>query len=170
MMTDKELLELIDAVKDAPEFGGEPDGSRAARCWTRIATELGFENKTLSKTPPSFGIGAYLDFFTWRLGQSVLQPAAAFVSAFVLILGGWTASVNASHSVPGDVLYPVKLAGERMRLSLTDTPVERLTLQVEYAGRRAQEAAEIAHSTPGPKKETRLQKAVTNFKQQIASV
>src|SRR3989338_1223971 len=160
MMTDKELLELIDAVKDAPEFGGEPDGSRAARCWTRIATELGFENKTLSKTPPSFGIGAYLDFFTWRLGQSVLQPAAAFISAFVLILGGWTATVNAAHSVPGDVLYPVKLAGERMRLSFTNTAAQRVVLQAEYAGRRAQEAAEIALSDNSPQKETHLQKAV----------
>ena len=60
----------------------------------------------------------------------------------LLLTGGVTAA--SSSSLPGELLYPVKIASERTRLALTLSDIGKAKLEVTFAERRAKEIAELA--------------------------
>lgn len=71
-----------------------------------------------------------------RLGRALAPLAAAFL-ALALLLG---ASVEASaHALPGDTLYPLKLAVERVRYAAALSQEDRAALHLEFAERRLEE-------------------------------
>ena len=49
----------------------------------------------------------------------------------------------AQTSIPGDMLYGVKILGEQVHLKTTFTPAQKAELNVEYAGRRSGEIVEL---------------------------
>ncbi len=59
---------------------------------------------------------------------------------FSLSAGGIAASGN---SMPGELLYPVKIATEKARLTLTPSDVGKAGLHIAFAERRVQEIAEM---------------------------
>jgi hypothetical protein len=62
---------------------------------------------------------------------------ATVVAAVVLLAGGWMAVAATADSLPGDALYPVKLAAQRAELALTlDPDKHRLTADRFEAQRR----------------------------------
>ncbi|MFQ6058528.1 MAG: DUF5667 domain-containing protein [Anaerolineae bacterium] len=67
-----------------------------------------------------------------------LATLALVILLFVALGGG--AAVAAVNSLPGDPLYPVKLATERARLALTLDPGARTALQAQFAQERREEA------------------------------
>ncbi|NBS41710.1 hypothetical protein EBS80_03535, partial [bacterium] len=112
----------------------------------------------------------YYEYYSWKLSHVWLQPMSVAMSAFALIFGGWVTTVNASFdSVPGDVLYPVKLVTERVQITLATSGEQRAKLHAEFAGRRLDEINSITSSS-GSDKDTRVKAAVDGFKQEIASV
>lgn len=62
---------------------------------------------------------------TWRWGLAVLALA------LILFLGVRTVAATA-EALPGDLLYPVKIAGEQTRLLLSASPAQRLDLEQSY--------------------------------------
>jgi hypothetical protein len=68
--------------------------------------------------------------------MAALRLAAALVIAF-LALGGGVAA--AQSSLPGSSLYPIKRAGEDLRLSLTFRPEQRAALHMQLARTRLEE-------------------------------
>lgn len=82
----------------------------------------------------------------------VFNPKEVSMKAFVkvllalaLIFGATAGTVSASRgSVPGSVLYPVKLQYEDARLSLTQNPEAKALLAMAYAQERVEEAAQLA--------------------------
>ncbi len=164
-MTEQKLMQLLNRVKDAPELGGDPDGSRLRANWEFIASRIG----SASQPVRPYTFGDYLQYIAWRVHEISLQPLAAGVSIFAIIFGGWIATVNASFdSVPGDVLYPVKLATERVQLTFAANAGRRVRLHSEFAGRRLQEAASISSSNKEGK-DVRTKAAFADFKTQVAS-
>jgi len=102
--------------------------------------------------------------------QSVARPMAVGFTAVMLTLGGWVAAVNASsESVPGDTLYPVKMAAEKIHLTLTTSSEQRAKLQLEFAGRRLAEIKNVRASNRSGK-QVRVQSAVQQFRKEMASV
>jgi hypothetical protein len=67
----------------------------------------------------------------------------AMVFLLVLVAGSGTVAAS-SDSVPGDTLYSVKTATERVRLFFSGSDVARAKLEAEFAGRRVREMARIA--------------------------
>jgi len=65
---------------------------------------------------------------------------AALCAVVILTIG--TSFVSA-QSLPGDILYPVKLAGEQTRLLFTTNTDQRLILQERYDQTRADEVANV---------------------------
>jgi len=65
----------------------------------------------------------------------VLRPVMAVMAIFGLVFGGWTGTVSASfNSLPGDVLYSVKLATESMQTSVqSDVSKTKKEQKVEEA-------------------------------------
>lgn len=91
-------------------------------------------------------------FFPGKFAQQVLQPVAMFALLFVFITGGWIASAGATaNCLPGDICYGVKLATEKtqeMVLSVTGSGESQTQLQLEFAGRRADEFKKVVeHSS-----------------------
>jgi len=64
---------------------------------------------------------------------------------FVLVAGGSTAAA-ASNSLPGEILYPVKLATERVQFAFTFSEEGTARLHAKFAGRRAEELARLAEA------------------------
>jgi len=60
----------------------------------------------------------------------------------VLLLAG-SAVVTSAHTLPGDLLYPVKLAAEQMQVSLTLDPEIKKARQEAFDMRRLREANEV---------------------------
>lgn len=68
---------------------------------------------------------------------------AALAFLLVLLVGSFSTAVASAQALPGDLLYPVKLASEQTRLIFADDPIIRLTLEKTFDERRAQEIQEL---------------------------
>jgi hypothetical protein len=64
---------------------------------------------------------------------------AAFVIILIVIFTGAVTAVLAAQSLPGELLYNLKIAGEQTQLRLTKDPVRRLELQESFDHKRLEE-------------------------------
>jgi len=114
----------------------------------------------------------FLDIFLPKqMVGYVLRPAIGVAAIFGLMFGGWITTVSASfNSLPGDVLYSVKLATENVQTSLASKP-EEIKLRMEFAGRRAEEVKKIINSDVSKvKKEQKVEEAVKHLKNDLETV
>jgi hypothetical protein len=72
---------------------------------------------------------------------AIVRFALALLIAFVSMHSGVAA---AQTSLPGNLLYPVKRAGEGIRLVLAFTPAQRAALHLDFAAARAAEIRALA--------------------------
>jgi hypothetical protein len=124
---------------------------------------------------------ARVSFFEWlrmavrslipTSARSMLRgPIAAALSGLGLIVGGSMASVSASEqSVPGDLLFPIKIVSEQTRLALTTDKKEKFRLKGEFVNRRVEEIKKIA-STNVEKKPERLKEATEILRRDLDTV
>ena len=75
--------------------------------------------------------------FLLRAAPRLAILAVALVLVFMLSLNGL--AVASAKSLPGDALFPVKLAAESVSLKLTSNPETRLKMEEDYQQRRADE-------------------------------
>lgn len=166
-MTNNELIAMLRKHKDAPELGGVASVSHDDAAWARLSREIGSDAK-LERA--SYSMVDYLQYVNYQFSHVLLKPMSVGFSAVLLIFGSWVATVNASFdSVPGDVLYPVKLATERAQISISTSGEQRAKLHAEFAGRRLDEVNAIT-SSDAEGKDEKVQIAVDGFKKEIASV
>jgi hypothetical protein len=78
-------------------------------------------------------------FFRWQLRW----VTAVSVVVIVLLAGSGTVAA-ASNSLPDEPLYPVKLATEDMRLTLTPSALGKAELYAEFADKRVDEIVKMA--------------------------
>lgn len=71
------------------------------------------------------------------LSRSVLMRAAAVVLAVALV--GWATGMASAKAVPGDLLYPVKRLGERVKFLLTIDEEGRAELRLTFSEKRLAE-------------------------------
>lgn len=122
------------------------------------------------QTQPNYTWQAYGDFAASFVFERIARPMAVGVSSLAVALGGWVVAVNAaSSSVPGDALYPIKIATERVQLRLTTSSEQRTKLHMDFAGRRLQEVKEVQASDRSGKS-VRVQSALQSFRKEMASV
>ncbi|MEI6511098.1 MAG: DUF5667 domain-containing protein [Candidatus Uhrbacteria bacterium] len=166
-MTNNQLIAMLQKHKDAPELGGAASVSHDAAAWARLSREIGSDAK-LERT--AYSMVDYLQYLNYQFSHVLLKPMSVGFSAVMLIFGSWVATVNASFdSVPGDVLYPVKLATEHAQITLSTSGEQRAKLHAEFAGRRLDEMNAITSSNAEGKDE-KVKAAVDGFKLEIASV
>ncbi len=122
----KPLLETALSAKGATNIQPRPEFRDRARYQFHTA----LQEMELKKSRP---------FFSW-------QPRLVATVAIVLVLlviGGSTV-VAASGSMPGEPLYPVKLATERVHLWLTPSSLGKAELYAKLADKRVVEMVNIA--------------------------
>ncbi|HKW79271.1 MAG TPA: DUF5667 domain-containing protein, partial [Candidatus Limnocylindria bacterium] len=86
----------------------------------------------------------------WTAIALLAKPAPYIVRgvavACVLAIGGMGAIVASADSLPDDLLYPVKIATEQVRLALADAPGDRAAVELSIAEHRLREAEKLAAS------------------------
>jgi len=76
-----------------------------------------------------------------------LRLAATLTIVMVLIIAALLGtSLVSAEALPGDALYPVKLALEQFQLNLASSPVQRLQLQQDFDERRVDEVDKLKDS------------------------
>jgi len=76
--------------------------------------------------------------------HSRLRWVVTFAGIVALVAIGVGVIAASSHSMPGDVLYPVKIAAEQFRLMLTPSEESKGEFHIALAERRMQEIAEMS--------------------------
>jgi len=160
-VTDRELQNLLTQAGNTPEFGSDFSGIEE-RAWTNVLQSIG---KSDIEAQP-FGVREYMGYIFSESSQLVLRPLMVSVFALSLMFGGWIASVNASiDSLPGDVLYSVKLATEKMQIQFASSQ-QRAKLHTEFATRRLQEVTDLSVSDR-PDKEEQVTATVQKFQEEL---
>lgn len=105
-----------------------------------------------------------------RVMNLVRAPALAALSVMVTVFGGSILSVSASdRSLPGDFLYPIKIATEQTRLAFTSGKIEKLKLKSEFVDRRVDEIKTLA-TVADPEQPVRLKQAAEVLKRDLNTV
>lgn len=109
-----------------------------------------------------------------RTVYAFVRPAVIVFGVFVVATGSWITGAFASlNSVPGDVLYPVKLGIEKTTeavVGVTQGRTAQTTLQVEYASRRLDEATKVLQTADSEHKHKRAQQAFERFTEGVGHV
>lgn len=106
---------------------------------------------------------------------AVVRPAVIFVLCFGVGIGGWITTVSASlNSLPGDTLYPVKLASEQTQVAVVSV-LQGKTASAEFhvtlTNRRFEEVQKIVATptTDEKAKSVRVEAAVQQLKTEVQS-
>lgn len=100
----------------------------------------------------------------WYLGRPAPYIVRSVAVAAILVCSGLGATITSAESLPDDVLYPVKIAAESVRLALAGAPDDRAAVELTIAEHRLVEAEKLAAS--GRSSEALVASAV--FSQYIA--
>jgi len=88
-----------------------------------------------------------------------------------VLIGGWAGMVSASFdTVPGDALYPVKIANERAQLVMTLSDEKKAKLHVAFASRRLDEVVSLSSVVDDGERDAQVKLAVEGFAKEIEAV
>jgi hypothetical protein len=146
-MTNREILKKLKSINEI-----NPDERWVSKSRSDLLLQIKEDslvvkhnilNKVLAWLKVNFGF--FLDImlphrFVDTFGRPVI---ISFVGAMILV-GGMSTIGMSQGTVPGDILYPVKIAGESVQLSLTSTAEGKVRIEMEFAGRRIEELNKLA--------------------------
>ena len=168
-MTKHDLLRKLKSVRTT-ERAIVPDASFVLRTRENLLLQV---RNTLPTRPVAMPTRAKLAMGSLvpdRMMDFMRAPVLAAFSVFVAIFGGSVMSVSASsRSIPGDFLYPIKIATEQTRLALTSGKVDRLKLKSEFVNRRVDEIKVLA-TTSDVGQPARMKQAVDDLKRDLNTV
>jgi hypothetical protein len=138
--------------EDAPSG---PDEYTRRRMRARVMSDL-------RPQPPTMRDNAWAAL--WYLGRPAPYIVRAVALAAILVCTGLGATITSAESLPDDLLYPVKITAESVRLALAGAPEDRAAVELTIAEHRLVEAEKLAAS--GRSSEALVASAV--FSQYIA--
>lgn len=107
-----------------------------------------------------------LGFFEWlKQGESM---ALAFCLILIFIGGPWLTLKAAQLSLPGELLYSVKRAGENVQ-SVTALGEKKSQLQGDFACRRLEELTRITENDPFNETDEKAKQIVSDFRNSLAN-
>lgn len=113
-------------------------------------------------------------FLPRQLVYSVVRPVVVVLMVSLLGTGGFVATSSASNeALPGDRLYPVKIALEKTKVALVETVGNenvRTQAHIEYASNRVTEIKRITAGSADPNKNFHIAEAVSNLKEGVERV
>jgi len=167
-MSKRDLLQKLSTIRHA-ERGIVPDAAwverKRAHLVKQVRNDLAsgvvFRAPRVHNEPP---------VFVSRFMQLMRAPALITASIITTVFGGSLLGVSASErSVPGDFLYPIKIASEQTQLALTPDKADKLRLKTEFVGRRVDEIKTIV-AAPDASSPDRLRQAAQGLKRDLDTV
>lgn len=107
-------------------------------------------------------IKEWFNFFgpVFSFGKWLRAPAFSIVAILLALFGGSLFSVSAAErSLPGDLLYSVKIATEQARLAMASSPEQKLILKTEFTDRRVDEMKQVIAAPAANRKNKVIQTA-----------
>lgn len=139
----KELAQKLKQVKNLTA-GGQPDQGWVLSNKEILMSQVRPNQLAKSTTKINQERIYYFEYFNNLFKQNVLKPATAFM-VVIFVLLGYSATVTvAGDSLPGDILYPVKTAREKVQLVLTLKDEEKVSLQMSFVSLRTDELQRMA--------------------------
>lgn len=110
-------------------------------------------------------IGFIADAITpHRLIDAFGRSAIASVSGMAILLAGIAIIHSANGTVPGKILYPIKIANENMRLSWATDSVSKARLEIDFAGRRIEELEKLVNTNTSNSNNQNINTATVDLK------
>jgi len=146
-MEEKEIIRKIKQLKSI-----EPDPVWVNLCRDNLKEKIG-----------SRGI---VEVFEWlRQPQMVMMAVSLFI---VVVCFPWLTWKASEASVPGDLLYSVKKAGEKVQTTIA--PEEKIvSLKIDFANRRLEELIKVSKN-PAEEKEKKAKEVLNGLKENLASI
>ena len=105
----------------------------------------------------------------FNLGSLIPNRFAVSFASFALILTSGVLTVGASQSsLPGEALYPVKKAGEQVKLAVASEQ-DKPKIEIEQAGVRLEELAEISKKASDSEQNQKVETLVAEFQAKVDS-
>ncbi len=120
----------------------------------------------------SVGLNDYVRMFTQVFRQHLLEPAVVMLLVLGVFLGS-SLTINAAfYSLPGDHLYPVKIALEKTHVALVPNEEKQVELKMEFAQKRVAELDKIIQqmNIDPQQKKKKIEAAVKEFKNNVVAV
>ncbi len=118
------------------------------------------------------GFSGYLKVFNQIFKQRILEPAVVMLLVLGVFLGS-SLSINAAfYSLPGEQLYPVKIALEKTHVALIPDEQKKVELKIEFAQKRLAEFDKIVAEVdvkPEDKKK-KIEAVVQEFQKSVVAV
>lgn len=164
-MTEQELIKKLTRLKEV-----KPNQDWVIFCRQNLTREI----KGETSHEPNFNLVRFLvSLEELMFSRAILKPAIVFGVIFGLIFSsGIMALAKARQSLPGDRLYPVKIALEQAQLLATPSATAKAELQSEIITLRLQELNKILENENQESTEVKQQKmeeAVINLQRQLLS-
>ena len=137
-----------------------------------LLSQLRAQKETGLAPVESNGLKSLQIFLPQHIGSAILKPVGVLLM-ITMVLGGGYASVSASQgSLPGDVLYPVKLTSEKMQLTFTSDQKEIAQLHIDFAEKRLDEFSQITkkEDPKTEKKSKNAKKTISRYNDEIKEV
>ncbi|MCE9585923.1 DUF5667 domain-containing protein [Candidatus Uhrbacteria bacterium] len=168
-MTKRDLLRKLHSVRTT-ERSIVPDAEFVLRTREKLLMQVRNTLPTRPVAMPKRAKLAMSHLIPQRLMNLVRAPALAMLSVMVTVFGGSILSVSASdRSLPGDFLYPIKIATEQTRLAFTSGKIDKLILKSEFVDRRVDEIKSLATNTD-PEQPARMRQAAEVLKRDLNTV
>jgi hypothetical protein len=165
-MTEQELIKKLEEYSEHPYFGAMSDDQMQAT-WSKVADKIGVNSEMDTQ---SYTWSDYAQYGVFLFRENMVRPLAVGFASMAVLLGGWTGMVGASFdSIPGDVLYPVKIANEKAQLSLAFSGERKVKLHAEFASRRLDEVVAI-NTSDHPEKDLQVKVAMDSFAKEVEAV
>lgn len=163
-MTEKDLIKKLEGFSDHDYFGATTEDNLKGG-WRQVAFMIGADPEM---KPHRYSWRDFASYYSYLFRSSVVRPVAIGLSAFVIMIGGWAGMVSASFdTVPGDALYPVKIANERAQLVMTLSGEKKVKLHVEFASRRLDEVITLASVVDDGERDEQVKVAIESFTKEI---
>lgn len=166
-LSEKELIERLTQLKDV-----KPDDNWVIFCRKNLVLQM--KEKEEKQEIPIFDFSSAFWAFVRKISppQFILKPVAAFVLIFGLIFGsGLIILVKANNSLPGDRIFPVKIALEQARLLATTSAEGKADFQSDITALRIDELNKIVNAEESmEQKKPKIEEAVINLQRHLLTL
>jgi hypothetical protein len=123
------------------------------------------------KLEPRLSVSSIIFIEFKKLTAFTLRPAGVVIVISTLAMGSGIVTVNAAFSsLPGDTLYPVKITAERVQLSLKLDEKDKMTMEMELAGKRIEELKKVKNSNESSARDAKIKIPLQRFTEELGSI
>ena len=110
------------------------------------------------------GILPAVNWLEFALGKLKPAPILAMLLIFFISSASVGAAFASQDALPGELLYPVKIATEKIELAVTKDEIKKTELHLEFAAKRLNEAGQIMERNGT---ETQIDNLFLNYRNEL---